>query len=77
MAELSAERGYVFPRGLEQWADFDYVGGRGPWITPAQWQTRRALQVLHAARLEAGRVAVAAARHVAVALQSRLVRPAG
>lgn len=37
MAELSAERGYVFPRGLEQWADFDYVGGRGPWITQAQW----------------------------------------
>jgi hypothetical protein len=26
------------PRGLEQWADFDYVAGRGPWITPAQWQ---------------------------------------
>ena len=38
MAELSAARGYVFPRGLEQWADFDYVAGRGPWITPAQWQ---------------------------------------
>jgi anaerobic magnesium-protoporphyrin IX monomethyl ester cyclase len=38
MAEQSAERGYVFPRGLEQWADFDYVGGRGPWITPAQWR---------------------------------------
>ena len=38
MAELSAARGYVFPRGLEQWADFDYVAGRGPWITPRQWQ---------------------------------------
>jgi anaerobic magnesium-protoporphyrin IX monomethyl ester cyclase len=38
MAEQSAERGYVFPRGLEEWADFDYVGGRGPWITPAQWK---------------------------------------
>jgi anaerobic magnesium-protoporphyrin IX monomethyl ester cyclase len=37
MAELSAENGYVFPRGLEEWADFDYVAGRGPWITPAQW----------------------------------------
>jgi anaerobic magnesium-protoporphyrin IX monomethyl ester cyclase len=37
MAELSAENGYVFPRGLEEWADFDYVGGRGPWITAAQW----------------------------------------
>jgi len=39
MAELAAERGYVFPLGLEQWADFDYVGGRGPWITPQQWRT--------------------------------------
>jgi radical SAM superfamily enzyme YgiQ (UPF0313 family) len=38
MAELSAERGYVFPRGLEEWADFDYVGGRGPWITAEQWR---------------------------------------
>jgi anaerobic magnesium-protoporphyrin IX monomethyl ester cyclase len=38
MAELSAANGYVFPRGLEEWADFDYVGGRGPWITASQWQ---------------------------------------
>ena len=38
MADQSAERGYVFPRGLDEWADFDYVGGRGPWITPSQWQ---------------------------------------
>jgi len=38
MADLSAANGYEFPRGLEQWADFDYVGGRGPWITPEQWQ---------------------------------------
>jgi hypothetical protein len=38
MAELSAQHGYVFPRGLEQWADFDYVGGRGPWLSPAQWR---------------------------------------
>lgn len=39
MAELSAAQGYVFPRGLEAWADFDYVGGRGPWISDQQWQT--------------------------------------
>jgi radical SAM superfamily enzyme YgiQ (UPF0313 family) len=38
MAELSAEQGYVFPTGLEEWADFDYVGGRGPWVTPEQWR---------------------------------------
>jgi anaerobic magnesium-protoporphyrin IX monomethyl ester cyclase len=39
MAEQSAARGYVFPRGLAEWADFDYVGGRGPWISRDQWQT--------------------------------------
>ena len=39
MAEQSAAQGYTFPRGLEEWADFDYVGGRGPWMTAAQWQT--------------------------------------
>ena len=38
MADESAAQGYAFPRGLEQWADFDYVGGRGPWITPDRWQ---------------------------------------
>jgi anaerobic magnesium-protoporphyrin IX monomethyl ester cyclase len=39
MAEQSAVQGYVFPRGLEEWADFDYVGGRGPWMTAEQWRT--------------------------------------
>ncbi len=39
MAEQSAAQGYVFPRGLEEWADFDYVGGRGPWMTAEQWRT--------------------------------------
>jgi radical SAM superfamily enzyme YgiQ (UPF0313 family) len=39
MAEQSAAQGYVFPRGLEEWADFDYVGGRGPWMTADQWRT--------------------------------------
>ena len=39
MAEQSAERGYVFPRGLEEWAEFDYVAGRGPWISEQQWKT--------------------------------------
>ena len=39
MAEQSAARGYVFPDGLEAWADFDYVGGRGPWISADQWRT--------------------------------------
>ena len=38
MADQSAADGYVFPRGLEEWAGFDYVGGRGPWITPDRWR---------------------------------------
>ena len=38
MADQSAAQGYVFPQGLEEWADFDYVGGRGPWISAEQWQ---------------------------------------
>ena len=38
MADESAAQGYAFPRGLSEWADFDYVGGRGPWITPDRWQ---------------------------------------
>jgi anaerobic magnesium-protoporphyrin IX monomethyl ester cyclase len=39
MAEQSAAQGYVFPNGLEEWADFDYVAGRGPWISADQWRT--------------------------------------
>jgi radical SAM superfamily enzyme YgiQ (UPF0313 family) len=39
MADQSAAAGYEFPLGLEAWADFDYVGGRGPWVTARQWQT--------------------------------------
>jgi hypothetical protein len=26
------------PRGLDAWADFDYVGDRGPWVTAARFQ---------------------------------------
>jgi radical SAM superfamily enzyme YgiQ (UPF0313 family) len=38
LAEQAARDGYAFPRGLEAWADFDYVGARGPWISPARWR---------------------------------------
>ena len=38
MADRSAASGYVFPRGLEEWAAFDYVGAPGPWITPERWR---------------------------------------
>jgi anaerobic magnesium-protoporphyrin IX monomethyl ester cyclase len=38
IAEAARRTGYRFPGSLEGWADFDYVGARGPWITPEQYQ---------------------------------------
>ncbi len=38
IAELAWARGYRQPRRLEEWADFDYVGSRGPWVTPQKWE---------------------------------------
>jgi radical SAM superfamily enzyme YgiQ (UPF0313 family) len=38
LADQAARDGYEFPRGLEAWADFDYVGGRGPWVSAARWR---------------------------------------
>jgi anaerobic magnesium-protoporphyrin IX monomethyl ester cyclase len=29
---------YDFPCTLEQWADFDYVGSAGPWVTPEKYK---------------------------------------
>jgi radical SAM superfamily enzyme YgiQ (UPF0313 family) len=33
IAEGARAQGYEFPRSLEEWADFDYVGSRGPWVS--------------------------------------------
>ena len=38
IAEDARARGYEFPQGLTAWADFDYVGGRGPWVSAERWQ---------------------------------------
>jgi len=38
IAEELLAQGYVFPATLAEWADFDYIGGREAWVTPAQWQ---------------------------------------
>jgi anaerobic magnesium-protoporphyrin IX monomethyl ester cyclase len=35
IAEAAQARGYAFPRTLEDWASFDYVGSRGPWVSEA------------------------------------------
>jgi len=37
IADLAWSRGYAQPPSLEAWADFDYVGARGPWVTDATW----------------------------------------
>ena len=38
IADAARERGYRFPRGVEEWADFDYVGARGPWVSADRWE---------------------------------------
>ena len=38
IADAARASGYEYPRGLEGWADFDYVAGRGPWISAERWQ---------------------------------------
>ena len=38
IADELLREGYEFPSTLEAWADFDYVGGREAWVTPAQFQ---------------------------------------
>jgi len=38
LADAAHASGYVFPEDLDGWADFDYVGARGPWITPSRWR---------------------------------------
>ena len=43
------------------WADFDYVGGRGPWISADTMASDRTIQVLHATGVAAGPLAMAAA----------------
>jgi radical SAM superfamily enzyme YgiQ (UPF0313 family) len=38
IADDARARGYQFPRGVEAWADFDYVGARGPWVSADRWE---------------------------------------
>lgn len=33
IADMLLRRGYEFPRTLEEWATFDYVGSSGPWVS--------------------------------------------
>jgi len=38
IADEARETGFTMPRGLDAWADFDYVGGRGPWVSAARYR---------------------------------------
>jgi anaerobic magnesium-protoporphyrin IX monomethyl ester cyclase len=38
IAEALWQSGYPRPRTLEEWADFDYVGSRGSWVTEEKWE---------------------------------------
>jgi len=38
IADAARDTGYELPRGLSGWADFDYVGGPGPWMTTERWR---------------------------------------
>ena len=38
IADDARASGYRFPSGLDEWANFDYVADRGPWVTPTRWR---------------------------------------
>src|SRR5215212_170808 len=38
LADQVAAAEYPFPCTLDEWADFDYVGSAGPWVTPAKYR---------------------------------------
>jgi len=44
MADRAVAEGYVFPQELSEWADFDYVGSRGPWLSAPAWDRLEAFQ---------------------------------
>jgi hypothetical protein len=37
MAAEAQASGYEFPRALDEWAGFDYVSSRSPWISAERW----------------------------------------
>ena len=32
------DQGYVLPQTIEEWADFDYIGSSGPWVTDEKYR---------------------------------------
>jgi len=38
IADMLLRQGYSFPRSLEEWAEFDYVGSSGPWVSAEKYR---------------------------------------
>ena len=38
IADSVREKGYPMPKTLEEWADFDFVGAYGPWVSRQKWK---------------------------------------
>jgi anaerobic magnesium-protoporphyrin IX monomethyl ester cyclase len=38
ITEEVVRQGHQLPQTLEAWADFDFVGSSGPWVTPERYQ---------------------------------------
>ena len=38
LADDLLRNGYQFPQTLEQWAAFDYIGGKSEWVSQAMWE---------------------------------------
>lgn len=38
IADAVRDQGYPMPGTLEEWADFDFVGAHGPWVSREKWQ---------------------------------------
>ena len=39
ITEEAVRDGYQLPATLDEWADFDFIGSAGPWVTPARQRT--------------------------------------
>ncbi len=77
ITEEAVRDGYQLPCNLDEWANFDFIGSAGPWVSTERHRADRALQVLPAGRL--GPAQSLAEAHPAagpLALRARFLRPA-
>jgi radical SAM superfamily enzyme YgiQ (UPF0313 family) len=38
ITEQAVADGFQLPRSLDEWAEFDYVGSIGPWVSPEKYE---------------------------------------